>query len=429
MRICIINEFFYPDATGGTGTVLSSLVRHLRDRYSDLTIDVITTRSVYRGEAEPLPLQESWQGVSISRIGVPRPRTARVPVRLAAGLLFSLAAMLKLMKRKRYDLVLVTTAPPTLPLATQYLRWISRVPYVYVVYDLFPDVPVALGALSDTGRVARVCRRFQKKWLGAAACIVVLGRDMRDHLAKRYDLDTEKIEVIPVWADDQIVPLSKATRFRRQHGLDGCLVLYAGNFGQCQDFDNLLDAAKYLRDSHPDLTLVFVGEGDKKVHIEERVAREDLHNVRVLPFVPREDFSDLLASVDVSLVTLEPGAEGLGVPSKFYNILASGRPTVAVVSPSSEVARVVAEEGCGVNVEHHQAQELARVLSDLCADPARLEDMGMAARRAYETKYTLEQSAERFYHVIEKTAWPRSRRLRHGASSSAPEAPLNAPDR
>ncbi len=403
MRVCIINEFFHPDDTGGTGTVLSHLVRHLKDEYSELTIDVITTRSVYRGEKTFLSLTEDWNGVNISRIGVPRPRTAKTVARLGAGWLFSMAALSKLMKRKRYDLVLVTTAPPTSPLAMRWMR-ISRVPYVYVIYDLFPDVPVALGVLRADSRIARLCRRMQKQWLRNASSVVVLGRCMRDHLAKSYEVAPERIEVIPIWPSGDIVPLAKQTRFRQANQLSGRVVLYAGNFGQCQDFDNLLDAARQLRDTQPDITMVFVGEGPKKAYIQSRVADENLSNVRILPFVAHEDFPDMLASADISLVTLEPGAEGLGVPSKFYNILASGRPTVAVVAANSEVAQVLKEAACGLAVAHHDSHGLSHVLAQLCGDEARLQAMGAAARCVFEEEYTLEKSARRFYQLFEKAA-------------------------
>lgn len=409
MRICIINEFFHPDSTGGTGTVLSSLVRHLRERYPDLSIEVITTRSLYRDEKQVLPARESWEGVDIFRIGVPRPRNASMLPRLSAGLLFSLGALLKLAIRPRFDCVLVTTAPPTLPLATQLGRWITRAPYIYIIYDLFPDVPVALGVLPAQGRIARICRKFQGRWLRSARKVVVLGRCMRDHLSQSYGLEPSKIEVIPIWSDQCAPPLDTQTAFRRQHGLSGPVVLYAGNFGQCQDFDTLLDAARQMRERRAPGTWVFVGEGDKKGHIAKRIEEEGLSNVRMFPFVPREEFADLLASADISLVTLEPGAEGLGVPSKFYNILASGRATVAVVSSGSEVARVLEEEGCGVVVGHGDASHLAATISSLASDTPRRQRMGQAARRAFESQYTIERAGQKFHGLIEQVVLNKAR--------------------
>ncbi|MBV9848321.1 MAG: glycosyltransferase family 4 protein, partial [Armatimonadetes bacterium] len=323
-----MNEFFHPDSTGGTGTVLSDLARALRGRYEDVEIDVLTSRNLYRGEADALPSAEDWDGVHITRLATPRPNGLPTPLRLGANLLFAGAALLALLRRRRYDLLLVGTAPPTVAIAAQLLKRLTGTPYLYTVYDLEPDCAITLGLLRPDHPLTRTLRRCQKGWLHAAGRAVVLGRCMRDHLGRAYDLPEHRIAVIPVGADpDEIVPRPKDTDFRRRQGLGGFLVCYSGNFGRYHDFDTILDAARRLQTLRDDVTFVLVGDGAQKPHIARRVAGEGLRNVRLFPFVPRDDYADLLASADVSLVTLEVGMEGLCVPSKFYSILASGRPT------------------------------------------------------------------------------------------------------
>jgi glycosyltransferase involved in cell wall biosynthesis len=93
MKICILSEYFYPDSTGGTGTVLSKLVRQLRDTYSDLEIDVITSKNLLRGEVSDLPTQQDWDGINIVRLNTPQPRKKSVRRRLAANLLFTAACL------------------------------------------------------------------------------------------------------------------------------------------------------------------------------------------------------------------------------------------------------------------------------------------------------------------------------------------------
>ncbi|HEX8832949.1 MAG TPA: glycosyltransferase family 4 protein, partial [Abditibacteriaceae bacterium] len=276
---------------------------------------------------------------------------------------------------------------------------------VYLIHDLYPDVATALRVLPEEHVVAKRFATLQRSWLHAADKVVVLGRCMGGHLEKRYDLASEKIAVIPNWSDpDKIKPRGKDTKFRASNNLSGIVVLYAGNFGQYQNFDTILDAAKDLQGRREDVTLVFVGEGARKEYIQSRIADEKIGNVRLLPFVPSSEFEDMLASADISLVTLEPGAEGLGVPSKFYNILASGRPTIAIVSPESEVARVLVEENCGVQVTQGDTQELVGALENLAADTTKLAQMGDNARRACEEKYALRHTARQFYEVFQQVA-------------------------
>ena len=411
MRICLISEYFYPDNAGGTGAVLSNLARYLQDEYSDLQLDVITSRNLYRGEADSLPLYENWGGINICRLQTPKSNRPSAALRLAAGTLFTAAAFRKLALRQRYDLLFVVTSPPMLPMAARAFRRLRRTPYVYLIHDLYPNVATALGVLSPESTVGRFFGRLQRGWLCVAHKNIVLGSCMRDYLAQHYAVPKEKVEVITNWADDkEILPLPKTTRFRKEHQITGKVVLYAGNFGKYQNFDNILDAAKLLlkTPSHApgsaeQISFVLVGDGARKEHIAKRIKEENISNIRLFPFVDRADLGDLLASADVSLVTLEPGMEGLGVPSKFYNILASGRPTVAIVGAQSEVANVLQEADCGLRVEQGEPEQLAGTLAQLLASPEALERLGKNARAVFEQKYTLQHISRQFYNVFEAT--------------------------
>lgn len=404
MKICLISEYFYPDNAGGTPAVLSHLSRYLKDNVAGVQLDVITSTSLYRGEANSLPRFENWKGIRIFRLQTPKSNRPSTLLRLLAGAAFSFATLLKLLRRSRPDVLFIVTNPPTLPLAVQIYSRLKGVPYIYLIHDLYPDLAVALNVLPREHPVARAFHVAQRSWLHGAGRVVVIGRCMRDYLQSNYGVPADKIEVITNWSDGETIqPRDKDTNFRRVNGLSGFVVLYAGGFGQYQNFDCILDAAKLLNDESA-ITWVFVGEGARKNSIGARIEREKLTNVRLLPFVPDAEFADLLASADVSLVTLEAGAEGLGVPSKFYNILASGRPTVALVSPTCEVARVLEEADCGARVEQGDAEALARTILAFSNSPAEAERLGHNARRVFEEKYTLPQIAAHFHQVFQEVS-------------------------
>ncbi len=426
MRICLINEFFYPDSAGGSGTVLSNLARHLKDEYPDLQLDVITSKNLYRGQTEPLPARENWDGIHISRVQTPISNRPSAVLRLVAGSLFTAGAFCKLALRRRYDLLFIVSNPPMLPIAARTYKMLHGTPYIYLIHDLYPNVATALGVLSPTNPIGRLFERLQYGWLHKAHKSVVLGHCMRDYLAQHYSLPAEKVEIITNWADDkEIIPLPKATRFREKHGITGRVILYAGNFGKYQNFDNILDAAKLLAktpghtpESAKPTTFVFVGDGARKEYIAKRIQKEKITNIRMFPFVDRGDLSDLMASSDVSLVTLEPGMEGLGVPSKFYNLLASRRPCVAIVGAESEVAKVLAEADCGLRVEQGEPEELARTLAALLDSPEQMERLGNNARRVFEERFTL-QHIGRQYSKLFEAAVEASARSRFGKPVAA----------
>ena len=401
MRICIVNEYFYPDCTGGTGTVLSDLVSSLRETFDDVEVDVVTSKNLYRQQGVSLPAYEEWNGVRIFRIATPRPNGLPPTLRLVANLLFCFFALLKLAQLGRYDTLLIGTAPPMVAMCAQFLKWLKGTPFVYVVYDLEPDRSVTLKMLTAGSVPARIFRSAQKRWLHSAAKVIVLGRCMQERLRAAYALPPGKVEVIPIGSSpEEIVPSGKQSRFRKKNHIEGFVVLYSGNFGRYHNFDTILDAAKTLGESRPDIQFVLVGDGSQKEHIAKRIAAEKINSARLFPFVSKEDYSDLLASADVSLVTLEPGMEGLCVPSKFYSILASGRPVVAAMSPLSEVARVIDEAQCGIHFAHDSAGDMVRVLTALADDPEEVVCLGWNARRVLEEKYSTRSLALKYHAAL-----------------------------
>lgn len=405
MRICIVNEFFYPDSTGGTGTVLSSLTHTLRQRYKDVEIHVCTSRHLYRQEQALLPPYQEWEGVRIHRVRSPQASRKSTIHRLTANLLFSIAVLLHLLRSGGYDLLLIGTAPPTLALIAALYRRLTGTPYNYVIYDLEPDRAVAMKVIASGGLPARLLWRCQRAWLHQAARVIVLGRCMRDHISSCYGLSIEKIAVIPIGADPlAVAPQSKITRFRRRHGLSGFIALYSGNFGRYHNFDTILDAARRLGQTRQDISFVLVGGGAQKEHIATRIAAEGLSNVRMFDFVPEAEYADLLASADVSLVTLEPGMEGICVPSKFYSILASGRATIALMSPLCEVAQVIAESRCGIVLDQQDSSSLARALCRLADCPEEVTAMGCRARTTLLSNYTSEHVADAYYQTFQLSA-------------------------
>jgi len=291
MRICLLTEYFYPDQAGGTPQVLSNLSRFWHDEIGDVQLEVITSANLYRGEQTDLPRFDNWNGIRIFRLRTPKSNRPSTLLRLLAGAAFSFATLLKLLRRPKPDVVLVVTNPPTLPLAAKLYSRLRGVPYVYLVHDLYPDVATALGVLPRESRVALAFHAAQRGWLHGAARVVVLGRCMRDYLTEFYELSADKIAVVTNWSDEKrITPRSTDTDFRRAHGLTGFVALYAGGFGQYQNFDAILDAAAILEREGVAATWVFVGEGARKEAIQSRIAA-GLSSVRLFPFVPDEAFA------------------------------------------------------------------------------------------------------------------------------------------
>jgi len=404
MRIALLTEYFYPDNSGSTPTDLAELSCYLKQHHPALEIDVITSKNLYRpsGVESRLAPREDWQGMRIRRLATPKSNRPSMVLRLAAGTIFALAGFFELLRRPRYDLLLIVTNPPTNAFAAWMYSKLRGVRYVYLVHDLYPDIAVAMGRLKGGSWLVSLIEGMQRAWLNSAASIVALGRCMRRHLHERYKVPLDRINVITSWADPKaITVLSRENDFRRRNGLSGFVAMYAGNFSRYVNFEQILGAAEELGPQEG-ITFVLVGDGVRREEILDRVAKDRLANVKVLPRIPRAAMNEVLAAADVCLISLDPKMVGLGVPSKLYAALASGRPTVAMVPEHSEVGEVLVEEECGINVADGDSRALAMALRKLQRDPDLAHRMGQNARSALEQHFTIGHSAEKFWSVFER---------------------------
>jgi len=143
----------------------------------------------------------------------------------------------------------------------------------------------------------------------------------------------------------------------------------------------LVEAASRLA-SKDRLLIAVVGDGAKREALEQAAARRGLTNIRFFPYQPKARLHESFAAADAFLVSLKSGIEGYIVPSKVYGILAAGRPYIAAVDPSSEVAAIARDYGCGLLATPGDPDSLAEAIMAMYDDPVATRAMGQRARAA-----------------------------------------------
>jgi colanic acid biosynthesis glycosyl transferase WcaI len=223
--------------------------------------------------------------------------------------------------------------------------------------------------------------------------IVVLGRDMRPLVLKKIDpQNAEKIVMIPNWSDiEDVYPLPRTdnTILKTMNLSNKWVITYAGNMGRTHGLDNIIKAAKKINRVEADIHFVMCGTGAKRSWLEAEVKKESLSNVTLLPSQPRAELNNLLNACDVAIISFMPGMAGVSVPSRMYNVLAAGKPIIAVADPTSELALVIKEEEVGWVIPPDQPDLLAEAIETAWMQRTCLKTMGENARAAAESKYTL----------------------------------------
>ncbi len=401
--VTLVTEYFYPEEAS-TAQLLTSLATGLR---GDFDVSVLTGRPNYHpgDEEQSVPPQETHECILIERLPATRLDKDTLPFRVVNWITFTLLVFWRLIRtRDSDDVVLVLSNPPVLPLAAWAAKRICGISYGYLIYDMYPDFPVALGMLSADSIVVRWWERVMRMVYRDADRIVVLGDSMKERLTSKMDDDPtfspEKVEVIPNWEDgDFIKPIPKSKNsFAQEEGLtDSFVLLYSGNIGRFHELRTAIDATGLLEEQgRDDIEFVIIGEGARKADHQQYVERQGIQNVRFLPFQPMDRLPETLTSCDASLVGIIPEVEGMCVSSKLYSALAAGRPILAVVGERDEVAQTVQGHECGAYVRSGDAQAAAETLAEWADNSTLSEELGEHARASFEAHYTRSHAIETY---------------------------------
>ena len=381
-HVVFVNRFFHPDHSA-TSQMLTDLALHLAARGWE--VDVVTSAQRYDDPSQRLPPRDELRGVRISRVKATHFGRATLPGRALDYLSFYVSAYRMLRKRaRRGSVVVALTDPPLVSVVAMRAARRGGAVVVNWIQDLCHEVAAGLGI-----RVP-FAKSFRDASLRAARINVAIGELM----ARRVP----KPRVRHNWADAALEPLAHdANPLRRDWSLgDAFVVGYSGNLGRAHEFDTILGATKLV----PEVRFLVIGGGARLAEVKKNAPE----NVEFRPYQPREILSQSLSAADVHLVSLQPQLEGLIVPSKFYGILAVGRPVLFIGAPDGELARLIDEHRCGVVVQPGDVGGLAAAIRKLAHNRADTREMGRRGRALYDSQFAAPIALAEWERILEEAA-------------------------
>jgi glycosyltransferase involved in cell wall biosynthesis len=352
-KVVIVSQHYPPDRST-TAAIMEAIAQHLAAEVPVLILSgtpgSATGDTVISGRPAVVEIK-NWI-----------PAKAALFRRAAAEASFTLRAFWALLRNlKRGDVVFTVPAPFTLPYAMAAAARIKRARSVLIMHDLYPEVLVMAGLLRATSILTTLMRATNSLMFRALNAVVTIGRDTERHLMRYKGMSREKIWFIPNWATlaPGVRPVAIGNGFRPVGAR--FVVGLSGNLGFTHDPVIVFEAARLLQDD-PDIHFLLSGWG---IGFDRLKALQDegvLPNVTLLERVPEEDLDEFLSAADVWLIPYRNNVAGVSVPSRFYNLLAVGRPVIIVSEPDAEAALTVAEHGLGWVVMPGKPDELANAI-------------------------------------------------------------------
>jgi colanic acid biosynthesis glycosyl transferase WcaI len=390
-KVVIISQHYPPDRSTTAG-IISAIAEHLATEGRVLILS--GTPGSATGDSSPS------NRPTVVEIKNWMPAKAALLRRAAAELSFMMRAFLALLSQlQRGDVVLTVTAPFTLPYAVAAAARLKHARSALIMHDLYPEVLVMAGLLRATSIFTKLIRGANALMFRALNAVVTIGRDTEPHLLRYKAMTHEKIWFIPNWATlaPRVRPIGADNSYRPAHAR--FVVGLSGNLGFTHDPITVFDAAARLLQDDPEIHFLLSGWGVGFDQLKALQAEASLANVTVLERVPEENLEEFLSAADVWLIPYRQNVAGVSVPSRFYNLLAVGRPVIIISEPDAEAALTVQEHRLGWVVTPGKPDQLAKAIRDASSS----KDPSQAGRAAViATHFSFSRAMASYSELVRK---------------------------
>jgi glycosyltransferase involved in cell wall biosynthesis len=408
-KLLIYAHYYVPDVAS-TGQILRELAEGMLNSFDITVICVVPS---YSGKVAPEYktkrfYKEEINGVKIIRIRVPEFSKRNKLSRIKNILSYFFGAMFATFKVGKIDYVYSISQPPILGgLIGVWGKWMKHAKYIYNIQDFNPEQTMAIG-YSKNKLILKAMMSLDKFSCNRADKVIVVGRDMVEKLKNRFKGNkVPNHTFINNWIDEkEIHPLAaeheKVVAFKKKYGLENkFIIMYSGNLGLYYDLENLMSVIKRFKDRE-DVAFAFVGEGSIRDKLVDYKEQNNLHN---LTFIPYQDKSELVYSLnagDVHLCVSAKGIKGVSVPSKLYGICAAQRPVLAVLEPGSEARLIIEETQCGYVTEPGNYNDVEAIIDRFIKEKEtpKINEMSRRGRAYLEKNLTKEVSIKKYIEEI-----------------------------
>ncbi|OWK73535.1 glycosyltransferase WbuB [Flavobacteriaceae bacterium JJC] len=299
----------------------------------------------------------------------------------------------------KYDAVLVHEPSPI----TQFypallLNKLQKVPVYFWVMDLWPESLEIAGGIKNKF----ILNFFKNMVIGFyknSEKILISSKGFKGSILEKGDFEN-KIEYFPNWAEDAISEGDQ--NYPVPELPEGFKVMFAGNVGEAQDMEAVMDAALDLK-HHSVVKFIIVGDGRKMSFVQEFIRKNNLSKtVFTLGRFPVEAMSSFFAKADVMLVSLKNDEIfNLTVPAKVQAYMSASKPIVAMLN--GEGADIIEEAQCGFATPAGDAKKLAQIIKNMAElNPEDLKWMGENSRSFFYKNYRLSSCIDNLERILKK---------------------------
>jgi glycosyltransferase involved in cell wall biosynthesis len=390
LKILYLHQYFNTLAMSG-GTRSFEIAR----RFVALG-DEVTVVTSARTATAPAYCETEEEGVRVKWIPVPYHNSFGVASRLFAFFKFALLAI-AVGFRGKYDVVYATSTPLTVAIPGIVISKIRRIPMVFEVRDLWPDLPIAMGYIRSPLSKA-LSKWLERKAYENSSHIVALSPGMRDGILQK-GIDADSVSVIPNSCDLTLFATRGDFEVKRRYleaigaSASDKLVVYLGTLGRINGVCYLVDLAFEVRGRG--ICFVVYGDGAEFEMIRQHAESKGIlgDNFFLFSSIPKSSVPSVLAIADAAFSLFLPiKAMEMNSANKFFDALAAGCPPA--INYGGWQAELLRSRGAGV-VLNQEIRESARILESFLDEEVVSRKASANARKLAREEFDRDVMASR----------------------------------
>ena len=303
------------------------------------------------------------------------------------------------------DLIYATSTPLTIAIPAIIYSKIKAKPMVFEVRDLWPEIPIAVGALKSP------LTKFLALWLEKLSyknskTIIALSNGMKDGIIKK-GYPAEKINIITNLSNTRVYEKMDKTKdlgIRINNyfpePLDK-LVIYTGAFGHVNDVKYLIKIAGVLKNINSRIKFIIAGEGVEQQNIYSRAKQLGVLDNSVFIIDPLEKSkipllyskASVVSSLFINLKELWNNSA-----NKFFDGLAAGKPIM--INYSGWQRLLLEKHNAGFYVPFDDHIKGAEILNKIVNNNELNKNMGNSAKKIANQHFAIDVQYPKFEKVL-----------------------------
>lgn len=396
MKILYVHQYFItPSEAGGTRTYWISL-ELIKNGHQ---VTMITTN---RGQDKPK--RTNIDGIEVIYLNIPYSNKMNIAQRLGSFVKFMVLSSYHVLKESsKHNLLISTSTPLTVGFPALVGKKIKGLPYIFEVRDLWPEVPIQMGAVKNK-IIQKLLRWFEKTIYKNSKHVVALSPGMSSGVIEA-GTPVEKVTTIPNMSKiDKFWSREKKPNFLKELNLrqDTFKVIYFGSMGIANGMDYIINAIKHLKDEK-DIEFMFLGGGATEPVLKKKCEDEGLFNTRFYGRVAMDRLSEIVNVADVSLITFSDlPILATNSPNKLFDSLSAGKPVI--VNSPGWTKKMVEDYKCGAYANPKDSKDLASTILKFKNDSALCKEMGENSRKLAEEKFDKSILCDEYVKLVERVS-------------------------